>query len=314
MIDDSYINRFRPTTFDQVVGHDAAVRSLKTALEKKTTRMFMFSGDPGLGKTTLARIVAEAAGCAENMVEVNAATKTGIDAMREVTDNLRFKPLGGKAVAVIVDEAHALSKPASQSLLKDLEEPPEWVYWFLCTSEPTRLPKALRTRCLHIELKPVPKKVLEEWAFALEDEHKLLSKKLSGDDRSDAVALCVEEAGGSPRQVLANLALIAGAESFEEAEKLIGSAEGSVEAVELARLLSRPARWSDVQATLRKLKDHDPESVRRVVQAWISSMVLNSKKEADAGRGLEILDAFSQPFYHMSGLVLASGKVVFGNE
>lgn len=302
---DSWITKYRPQSFDEVVGHAAAVNALDSAVRSGNATAFLFTGPSGVGKTTLARIVAREVGCTGNLVEIDAATNTGIDAMREITSLLMYKPLDGNATALIVDEAHALSKAAAQSLLKILEEPPPWIYWLLCTTEATRILPTLRTRCLQIDLKPVPKK---EILALLQDIAKQEKIKFP----VGVVELCAEEAQGSPRQAISYLAACAAAEDLDEARELIGSALGSAEAVELARLLARRGSWDEAQDLLRKLKDSDPESVRRVVQAYLTTVILNAKRESDAGNAMEVLDHFSQPFYQMGGLVLATGKSLLG--
>lgn len=302
---ESLINKYRPETFEEVVGHEKQVRALENAVKQKLATSFLLTGGSGLGKTTLARIVASEVGCKPgDLLEIDAATHTGIDAMREVMSTLMYKPLGdGSVKAVIVDECHALSKQAWQSLLKILEQPPSWVYWFLCTTDPARVPKTIQTRCHWVDLKPVPKKAL---VGLLQDVVKGEKLKVP----PSVIDLCAEEAQGSPRQALSNLVACAVAKDVDEAAELLNSVVESAEAIDLARMLIRGARWSEVQELLKGFKDSDPESIRRVIMAYMTTVVLSSKREQDAGRGLEILDAFSQPFYQNGHLVLACGKVL----
>lgn len=209
-----------------------------------------------------------------------------------------------------VHNCHGLSKSAATSLLKILEEPPEHVVWLLCTTDPGKLSVAIRTRCATYELKSV----------GLDDLTALLDRVVEAEGLGLAEAVvdvCAKEASGSPRQALANLAVCSGAKTAAEARELLRSAESSEEAVALARLLVRGASWAEVQKTLNGLKEVSPESVRHVVRAYVSSVVLNAKSENAAGRGLEILDAFSQPYNSFDGitpLLLSCGKAVLGGE
>jgi len=298
------INRYRPQTFKEVVGHKAQVKALMEAVDKGLAHTFLFTGPGGVGKTSLARIVAAEVGVApENLLDIDAATYTGIDEMRRVQEHTKYRPLSGGVKGIVVDEVHGLSKQAINSLLKATEEPEEWVYWFFCTTEPGRLPTTMKTRCLHTDLKPVGERDLT-------DLLEMIVEKEGFEATEDVVDVCVEAADGSPRQAISNLAVCSSFESGDEAREVLQKNIDEAEAVELARLLMKNAPWKDVQGFLRKFQG-DPESARHVVRGYVTKVTISVPKQDVAGRGMEILDAFSQPFNRGDGispLVLACGK------
>lgn len=303
--------KYRPQTFDEVVGHEVEVRALKGAIKADRARTFLFTGGSGFGKTTLARIAAREIGCLEqDFLEVDAATKTGIAEMREVMDSVQYRPLGeGTIKAVLIDEVHALSKAAVQSLLKITEDPPDWVYWFLATTEPKRVIKTLRTRSFALDLKPVSSKIILGLLERIAKKEKLAD----GPHGQKLLSLCADMAEGSPRQAISNLAVCAEAKSLKEAEGLLEAAADEAEAIDLARLLVKRAKWHEVQEVLGRLKEGNAESVRHVVRAYLTTVALNARDVDTAGATLEMLDCFLTPFHPSDGhspLVLACGKAL----
>ena len=145
--------RYRPKSFQDIIGQDRTVDQLRSALEKETLgHALLFSGPRGTGKTTTARIIAKQlntelneAELAMNVIEIDAASNTGVDNVREIIENLRYNTRGHKVV--ILDEAHMLSKNAFNALLKTLEEPPPGVTFILVTTEPHKLIPTVRSRC-----------------------------------------------------------------------------------------------------------------------------------------------------------------------
>lgn len=304
----SLITKYRPQKFQDVVGQAAVVRSLQDVLKRGSSKTFLFTGQSGVGKTTLARIVARESGCRpEDLMEIDVANQTGIEDMRNVVETLRYKPLGAGAMkALICNEAQMLSKQAWNSLLMELEEPRPWVLWILCTTELNRIPKAIHTRCTTYDLKPVSE---DDLADLLD----LVAKKEKLGVEDDVLVLCAREAEGSPRQALVNLAACAAAASLDEAKELLRSALESEEAVNLARILVKGATWSQAQQIIAGLQEVNPETVRHVVRAYVSKMILGTKSKDVAGRGLEILDAFSEPFNSSDGispLLLATARAL----
>lgn len=293
--------KYRPKTFKQFIGQGAITASLEKALDKGLSHCFLLVGPSGVGKTSLARAAALKLGC-KRPDEINAAKFTGVDDMRALTDTLQYRPFGDEPKVIIVDEAHMISKAGWNSLLKDTEEPPDWCYWFLCTTDVGKVPATIKTRCTTYTLKLVDVETLYELILDICNKEKL-------NTNNKILRLCAEEAQGSPRQAIVNLEVCMEAKDLEEAKELLQSASESPQAIDLARALIKGAKWKDIQGLLRGMKDLNPESVRHVVRAYITAVALNNPNP----KIIEILDEFCTPFNSGDGispLLVACAKVV----
>jgi DNA polymerase-3 subunit gamma/tau len=304
------VSKYRPKALDAVRGQDAAVRALEGVLKKKSSRSLIFHGPSGTGKTTLARIVASQVGCqGSNLTEVDAATHTGIDAMREITGKLNYTGLGkSQTRVIIVDEAHALSKVAWQSLLKSVEEPPAHAYWIFCTTEPDKIPATIRTRCASFALKSVGVSDLKD---LIQEVAKAEGMKV----QKEILSLMAKEAGGSPRQALSNLAICSGCKTTEEAAALLQTGSESAEVIDLCRALMKGRlSWKKAMDLIRPLKDMNGESIRQVVVAYFSSVALGGR---DPELCLSILEAFGEPYPSQAKIypvILSLGMILMGEE
>lgn len=141
--------KYRPATFDDVVGQDNAVNLLVNSIkQKKIAHAYLFCGGRGTGKTSVARIVAREIGCnPEDIIEIDAASNRGIDEIRELREAVRTMPFSSPYKVYIIDEAHMLTKEAANALLKTLEEPPAHVVFILATTDPEKLPETIVSRC-----------------------------------------------------------------------------------------------------------------------------------------------------------------------
>ena len=162
--------KWRPRNFSQLVGQEHVVRALSNALSQgRLHHAYLFTGTRGVGKTTLARIlakclnctaqaqpVAEPCGVCPACIEIDAASNTGIDNMRDVIENAQYAPTAGRYKVYIIDEVHMLSKSAFNAMLKTLEEPPGHVIFILATTDPQKVPVTVLSRCLQFNLKQMP--------------------------------------------------------------------------------------------------------------------------------------------------------------
>ena len=193
--------KYRPQSFDEVIGQDATIGQLKGALEKNNlSHALIFAGTRGCGKTTTARIVAsvlnpELSPAEMSMVvsEVDAASNTGVDNVRELIESIRYSSKGHKVI--ILDEAHMLSKNAFNALLKTLEEPPPETTFILSTTEPHKLLPTVRSRCATYEFNDVDVETLA-------DHYKSISDKEGLDLSAEVILEVAIKAEGSVRDGL----------------------------------------------------------------------------------------------------------------
>lgn len=176
---------YRPTKFSDVVGQKHIIRTLKNAVqEDHVMHAYVFSGPRGIGKTTIARILAKALNCCNHhfgepcnncvncqsiideettdIVEIDAASNNGVDEMRDILEKVNFLPSRLKKKVYIIDEAHMLSTAAFNALLKTLEEPPAHVIFILATTEPYKIPATILSRCQRFDFKPLSVKEISE--------------------------------------------------------------------------------------------------------------------------------------------------------
>lgn len=295
---ESILTKYRPTELDEVVGHEKIRRMLDRVLAQDSVpHAFLFSGPAGLGKTTFARIVARKVGCdPRNLLEIDAASHTGIDAMREITSQVRFAPLGGAASrVVIIDEAHALSKAAWDSLLKSLEDSPDHVYWVFCTTLKHKVPKTVISRCLDYDLDLVDKDGIFSLLVRVAKGEKMQMSE-------DVLALITRQARGCPRRALSLLIKCGPCKGVKEAKKRLREmTTDEKQVIDLCRALVRGISFREACEYLKTIDEKNPEAIRIVVTAYFITMAMGAKGDKQAVKALQVLDAFSEPCIATSG-------------
>jgi DNA polymerase-3 subunit gamma/tau len=242
--------KYRPQKFSEVIGQEHVTRTLKNAIEQgRTAHGYIFSGHRGIGKTTVARILAMALNCrstdhpvpepcgvcdscteiragnAVDVIEIDAATNRGIDEIRELRDAARYRPARDRFKIYILDEAHQITDAAFNALLKTLEEPPDHVVFMLATTQPEDIPQTIRSRCQHFSFRAVRFEDILGQLRAL-----VSAEKIEADE--DALALLAEAGDGSMRDALSILdqaiASCDGRLTAEAVRQLVGAAHSTV--------------------------------------------------------------------------------------
>ena len=245
--------KWRPKNFSELAGQEHVVQALTNALTRnRLHHAYLLTGTRGVGKTTIARILAKSLNCERgvtatpcgvcaacvaidegrfvDLIELDAASNTGIDNMREILDNARYAPTVGRYKVYLIDEVHMLSRSAFNSMLKTLEEPPEHVKFVLATTDPQKIPVTVLSRCLQFNLKQLPPPIV-----AGQLEHVLTQEGIAFEP--GAIRVLARAAQGSMRDGLSLLdqAIAYGSGGVEEA--VVRQMLGAVETGYVIRLL-----------------------------------------------------------------------------
>ena len=256
--------KWRPSNFTQVVGQDHVVKSLLNALQHdRLHHAYLFTGTRGVGKTTIARILAKAINCENlqaynpcgecnvcrsldegrfmDLIEVDAASRTKVEDTRDLLDNAQYAPNFGRYKVYLIDEVHMLSGHSFNALLKTLEEPPPHVKFLLATTDPQKIPVTVLSRCLQFNLKRLlPGQIFTQMQDILSQEH-IESEPL-------ALQLLARAADGSMRDGLSLL------------DQAIVYGAGKVKADEVSAMLGTVAQ-QPVEDILNALADNDAQAI-----------------------------------------------------
>ena len=242
--------KYRPSNFDQVIGQEHIVEAIANGInQKRLHQAYIFSGTRGIGKTTLARILAKCLNCeatdlpssnpcnqctncseirigrSVDFLEIDAASNTQVEKMRDLIETVEYKPAKGRYKVYLIDEVHMLSTASFNALLKTLEEPPSHVVFIFATTNPEKIPKTVQSRCLQLNLKTVNESLLIDHIKSI-----LKTEKIKFDDIS--VSLIANSAKGSVRDGLTLLdqAIAHGDGELNEAKvkRLLGTIDDSL--------------------------------------------------------------------------------------
>lgn len=286
--------KYRPQRFSELIGQEHVQKTLTNAIETgRVAHGYIFSGQRGTGKTTVARILARCLNCVDgptatpcgvcascteisagnavDVIEIDAASNRGINEMREIRENVRYRPARDRYKVFIIDEAHQITREAFNALLKTLEEPPEWVVFILCTTEAHEIPNTIASRCQHFSFRSVDfTEVLERLRYIVAQE---------GIDASEDVLSVIAQAGeGSVRDSLSALdqaiACCGNTLRVEEVRSLLGMfATESLRAVAEAVTNQDGARMLDIVQELENSGQSLQHFCRELSRYWRNLLV-----------------------------------------
>src|SRR5215472_13518542 len=275
--------KWRPQTFDAVVGQDAITRTLRNALASgRIAHAYLFAGPRGIGKTTTARLLARAllctartgpepcgkcavcveglAGTLVDVIEIDGASNRGIEEIRTLRENVKYTPARGKYKVYIIDEVHQLTEAAFNALLKTLEEPPPHIVFVLATTDPRDIPPTVLSRVQRFDFRPIAPDALRASL-----EHILNEEKIKFE--SAALPVIVRAAEGSLRDALSLL------------DTAIAYGEGRLEAETTAKLLGATAPVT-VRAFATAVVGHDTAAALEAIEILRLALVLKAAPNA----------------------------------
>ena len=260
----SLYRTYRPQTFADVIGQDHIVTTLEQTVEKgKLANAYLFAGNRGTGKTSVARILAKvmmtqgikdetlqkliAKGVEEgnlvDLLEIDAASNRGIDDIRELVEKIQFSPVVGAAKVYIIDEVHMLTKEAFNALLKTLEEPPEYAYFILATTERNKIPATIQSRCQCFPFRNIRDEDIVRRLQFIADSEKIKADR-------DALRAIAQHVDGSMRDAISLLDQLRSLPKItrEEVEQRVGA-----------------TGHEEVTAVLQAMETHDPAEIVKVL-------------------------------------------------
>lgn len=303
----SLYNKVRPKKLEDFVGNKSVISAIRNKLDSDNIPdVILFHGSHGSGKTTLARMIPEYLGVSKNDIkEYDIGAIRGIDTIREIREQSIIKPFSSKYKFYILDEFHAASSDAKTAALKWLEDTPPHVRIIICTTETTKLPGTVKSRCVPFKLEPLSNKEMEKLIMKACKREKVA---ISG----DVIGRIIDLSFGIPRQALVYLESVLGLEEEKALKVLFSVSDESKELKALFSCLLKKSSWADYCHVIKNLKE-EPETIRRAVLGYMTAIMLNqiNGKKGFLNRLAAILEIFGNNWYDSgrSGLVRSCYEV-----
>jgi len=297
----------RPERLGEIWGNSESIRTLQNIFKQANhDQTFLFHGTRGCGKTTTARACAKELGVdSGNIEEINIADQRNIDDARALIAGLDFPPLEGKRV-YILDECHMANDFWSNALLKSLEEPPSWAYFFLCTTDPQKLKKTIRSRCQEFLFEPLAFRTLSVKVRQLMADNNWELEDIQ-------VSQIVENSEGIPRDALKLLGKVLQA-APDDRNRLLQDSVQESESHNLAQALLK----KDIKSAMAAAKDQKApgaeEKIRRGIMGYMAMLMEKGPTNPQFQRAYEVFYSFKDPFYNQGwpGLIFAITDSIYG--
>lgn len=309
--------KYRPKTFENVKGQDTIIRSLSGAIESnRISHAYLFSGPRGTGKTSLARIFAKTVNCQKrktcnpcekcqsckeitsgismNVIEIDAASYTGVDNIRQIRDEVSIPPANTPYKVYIIDEVHMLSKGAFNALLKTLEEPPKHIIFILATTEIHKVLDTVKSRCQCFEFSRIPSEdIIEKLSVIAQEE------KVTVEDGVFQIIALASEGGMRDAESLFSQLLVLSKDavlSQKDVEAFLGFSKNTI-IVEFAQALFETSGWDILQKIdLLMQKGQDPEMFTKRLILFLRETLYESLSEDKKSASKYFADASSQKY------------------
>jgi len=286
---------YRPTSLEEFFGNEAIKESLKSILAREDRpKTILLSGPSGCGKTTLARIIAKMVNCNDmDLAQYNISDMRGIDTAREIIASCQFEPLYGEVRVIVLNECHRATVDWMNAMLEILEEPPKGVYFILCTTEPEKLLKTIKTRSTTYTVSTLRKhEMISLIQWVTQSEGVQLSEKVK-----NAILFSAE---GCARKALVILdQIIDIKEEEKQLEAINENTPDETTIIELCRKIMAkepgPARWKELSIMLKGI-EQEPESIRRAILGYLSSVLINGSHD-NGKRVAQLISEFSNNYY-----------------
>lgn len=288
-------DKYRPVSFDTLFGNDNLKKSLQTVLERTTgiPHAFLLTGPSGCGKTTMAGIIRRVLGCSDMDYAVyDTANTRGIDTIRDIGTSTIYTPMAGKCKVYLIDEAHKITGDGQNAILKLLEEPPPYVYFILCTTDPDKLLKTIKTRCTAYQVSPLNnRECIALMHYVCEQE----GVEGFPDWAMEKIAVVSE---GCARKTLVILDQVLDIMEDDLLARAIDEQTvDNAQVIELCRQIMN-GDWVTCQTILRNLKE-EPENVRYGILGYFNSILLNPQSTGNHDFASMVIKRFKESFMYI---------------